>query len=85
MSHRRRQNNRAFGDRVMDAKTRRKITQQTGAIVSESGEIGEVVGHYDDDSVYVQFEGKSHPERVWTEALTLVQPEPFKGVSDSKD
>lgn len=56
----------------MDRKTRRKITQETGATVSESGEIGKVVGHYDDDSVYVLFEGKSEPVRVWTEALTIV-------------
>jgi hypothetical protein len=57
----------------MDAKTRRKITQETGATVSENGEIGTVVGHYDDDSVYVLFEGKVEPERVWTEALSLVE------------
>lgn len=57
----------------MDARTRRKITQQTGAIVSQNGEIGTVVGHYDDDSVYVLFEGKTEPERVWTEALELVE------------
>ena len=57
----------------VDAKTRRKITQETGAIVSENGEIGKVVGHYDDDSVYVLFEGKDEPERVWTEALKLAE------------
>ena len=58
---------------VVDAKTRRKLTQGTGAIVSENGEIGKVVGHYDDDSVYVLFEGKDEPERVWTEALKLAE------------
>jgi hypothetical protein len=57
----------------MDRRTRRKITQETGATVSENGQIGKVVGHYDDDSVYVLFQGKSEPERVWTEALTLVE------------
>lgn len=57
----------------MDTKTRRKITQETGAIVSENGEIGKVVGHYDDDSVYVLFDGHQEPERVWTEALKLVE------------
>lgn len=58
---------------IVDARTRRKITQETGAIVSENGEIGKVVGHYDDDSVYVLFDGKSEPERVWTDALKLVE------------
>jgi DNA polymerase elongation subunit (family B) len=57
----------------MDARTRRKITQETGAIVSEGGETGKVVGHYDDDSVYVLFDGKTEPERVWVEALTLIE------------
>lgn len=59
----------------MDARTRRKITQEVGATVAEGEEIGTVVGHYDDDSVYVQFRGKDEPERVWTEALRLVENE----------
>ena len=67
----------------MDPRTRRRITQETGAIVSENGETGKVVGHYDDDSVFVLFDGKSQPERVWTEALTLVETSQSESVAES--
>jgi len=56
----------------MDTKTRRAITQTTGARVTLDGELGTVTGHYDDDIVYVTFDGKDKPERVYTEALALV-------------
>jgi len=48
----------------------RAVTQRTGAVVSEGGEVGTVTGHYDDDSVYVDF-GRG-PERVYVAALTFV-------------
>lgn len=57
---------------------RRKITQRTGAKVRSRGEfiagVGEVIGHYDDDSVYVQWECAPMPygQRWYVADLELV-------------
>ena len=50
---------------------RRTITQNTGAMVELEGEQGKVVGHYNDDIVFVDF-GRG-PERCWTDSLTVVE------------
>ena len=62
----------------MNAKDRRKITQATGARVRMEleDEVGTVVGHYDDDIVYVKFAGVTIPERVWVDALALMETKP---------
>lgn len=33
--------------------------------------VGNVIGHYDDDTVFVQFDGESNISRVWCHWLTL--------------
>lgn len=57
----------------MDAVTRRKITQTTGAKVVQvnDGRKGIVSGHYDDDVVFVQWGNRSRPEAEYTEYLRL--------------
>ena len=50
---------------------RRLITQTTGAQVKLAGEIGKVVGHYDDDIIYVDF--GNGVEQVYTEDLELIE------------
>ncbi len=56
------------------------ITQRTGARVvtqgREPGLRGTVVGHYDDDSVYVQIDGESSSSRWWTDDLELAPSTP---------
>ena len=56
---------------------RRALTQRTGAQVrtitpERADEVGTVIGHYDDDSVFVQWADGS-TERWWTDALRPVE------------
>lgn len=64
----------------LSAKDRRAITQTTGARVFHRGDedmLGIVVGHYDDDVVYVQFDKDpvGYTTSCYTESLTLVKEE----------
>lgn len=49
------------------------ITQRTGerVVSARTGLSGGVVGHYDDDSVYVQIDGEASASRWWVDDLRL--------------
>lgn len=58
----------------LSAKDRNAITQRVGAVVHMDNERGIVVGHYDDDIVFIQFDGETSSVRVYVSNLKLESP-----------